>query len=139
MRTHLLGLTLAALGLVACGDDNAPAPDLASNADLSVTPTDLSMFSCSQAASCVAGCGTNAACIAACVSEVTPAAAGRFQALFGCAYSFCLLAADGGVPMDGGAGSCSSTSDPSTVCLKCVTKSAQSAGCSAQLTDCLSH
>jgi hypothetical protein len=138
-----LALTLSLLCLVAgCDDDVAPADmmmsaDMSAAADMTMSTGDMAgPQTCLKVITCASGCGTNNTCVAACVSAGTMSAQQKFNDLFACAYAGCLLG-DAGMAVDGGAGSCSSTSDPSSECRSCVGAEAQGPDCSTQLNACL--
>jgi len=148
MSIRLFGLMLATAGLVtvaACDDDvtpPAPMPDLSMSvaADLSVThdmTAPPAAQNCLKVVTCVSGCAGNAACVGACVAKGSASAVTKFNALFACAYSHCLLPDGGTLSADGGAGSCTSNMDTSANCQACVGAQAQGAGCSTELGTCL--
>ncbi len=123
MRAVLVVATVAIFGFSGCGDDTtAVTADLATAAggDMSAAATDLSMLSCANILSCVAGCGQNLVCQVTCRDSGTTQSKGVFDAFAGCVALTC---ASG----DGGSGACTSATDSQPPCLSCLANSATAA------------
>jgi hypothetical protein len=138
-----LALTLSLMCLLAgCDDDSAPSDmstsDMAVAVDMTTTGPDLTptVQTCLKVGQCVVACG-NSTCADACVAAGTTSAMQKWHDLTDCGLAACLLG-DAGTSVDGGAGSCASSSDNSMECRACIGAQIMAPACANQLAACLS-
>ncbi len=145
MRVQLLGIILAALcfaPISGCDDDSGnKVMDLSVNHDLTIEH-DLrgaGTENCSAILQCAQGCttpATAATCVATCETAGTASAQTLFGAIGTCAYTACIGASDLGADTH----ACSSATDTSAGCTKCISDEATKTNdCLAQEGACLAQ